>query len=236
MKIADIKVDYIDHCGTDLSVVQSARVSFDKESDWDWERVPEMDDPDCGYEHFEPVLSVGDKRLINYLAKHQHFSPFNHTFITVRVKAPLYVARQMVKHEYMPWNEVSRRYVNTEPEFGEMNFRWAAENVKQGSGEEVDEMTQATAHAVFFQAAQVTLDAYERLLEMGICAEQARAILPVDMMTEWYWSGTLKAFHKMLSLRLDSHTQKESQIVAEGIKAIVQKHFPVSLAALLEHA
>lgn len=235
MKLADIKVDYIDHCGTDLSVVQSARVSFDKASDWDYEEVV-GEDHHGRYTEDVRKLKTGDAKLINYLAKHQHFSPFNHTFITVRVKAPLYVARQLVKHEYMPWNEVSRRYVNTEPEFGEMNFRWAAENVKQGSGEEVDEMTQASAHAIFFQAAQVALEAYEKLLEVGICAEQARAILPVDMMTEWYWSGTLKAFHKMLSLRLDSHTQKESQIVADGVKTIVEQHFPVSLAALLEHA
>lgn len=235
MKIVDIKVDYIDHCGTDLSVVQSARVSFDKASDWDYEEVVGEDQHGM-YTEDVRKLKAGDTKLINYLAKHQHFSPFNHTFITVRVKAPLYVARQLVKHEYMPWNEVSRRYVNTEPEFGEMNFRWAAENVKQGSGEEVDYMTQDSAHAIFFNAVQVALEAYERLLEMGICAEQARAILPVDMMTEWYWSGTLKAFHKMLSLRLDSHTQKESQIVADQIKTIVQKHFPVSLAALLEHA
>lgn len=136
----------------------------------------------------------------------------------------------------MPWNEVSRRYVDSEPEFGEMTFRWAAENVKQGSGESVDEMTQDSAHAVFFQAAQVALDAYDKLLEMGICAEQARAILPVDMMTEWYWSGTLKAFHKMLSLRLDAHTQKESQIVAQKVKDIVEPLFPASLKALLEHS
>jgi len=235
VKIADIKVEYIDHCGSDLSVVQAARVSFDKASDWDYDEVA-GEDAFGIYTKMIAKLKEGDKKLINYLAKHKHYSPFNHTFITVRVKAPLYIARQLVKHEYMPWNEVSRRYVDSEPEFGEMNFRWAAENVKQGSGGEVDEMTQASAHNVFFNAVQVALDAYNKLLEMGICAEQARAVLPTDMLTEWYWSGTLKAFHKMLSLRLDSHTQKEATIVAQQVKEIVEQHFPVSLAALLEHS
>lgn len=230
MKIADIKVEYIDHSGSDLSAVNAARVSFDKESDWEYYTESGVSTGEvCG-------LSVSDTKLINYLAKHKHFSPFNHSFITVRIKAPLYVARQLVKHEYMPWNETSRRYVNSEPEFGEMTFRRAAENVKQGSGEEVDEMTQASAHMIFFQAAQVALEAYDKLLNMGICAEQARAVLPTDMMTEWYWSGTLKAYHKMLSLRLDPHTQKESRIVAEQIRDIVQPLFPVSLKALLDNS
>lgn len=236
MKVTDIEVSLIDSMGTDLSVVNAARVSFSKESDWDWQHNPRWDDDETGYTHFDPVLSQQDAKLINYLAKHKHYSPFNHTFITVRVKAPLYVARQLVKHEYMPWNEVSRRYVQSEPEFGEMTFRWAADNVKQGSGENVDEVTQASAHAIFFQAAQVALEAYEKLLEMGICAEQARAILPVDQQTEWIWSGTLKAFHKMLSLRLDPHTQYESRIVANKCKELIEPLFPVSLKALLENS
>lgn len=234
MKISNIEVVYIDHCGTDLSVVNAARVSFDKKSEFDHEWY--QDDPEDDGLVKRLFLKPADVKLVNYLAKHKHYSPFNHTFITVRVKAPLYIARQLVKHEYMPWNEVSRRYVDSTPEFGEMSFRWAADNVKQGSGEEVDEMTQDSAHAIFFQAAQVALDAYDKLLEMGICAEQARAILPVDMMTEWHWSGTLKAFHKMLSLRLDAHTQKEARIVAQQVKDIVEPLFPVSLRALLEHS
>jgi thymidylate synthase (FAD) len=235
MKVTNIEVGLIDSMGTDLSVVNAARVSFSKESDWEVEHV----ERDCGkfvVRDCVKTLKQSDVKLINYLAKHKHYSPFNHTFITVRVKAPLYVARQLVKHEYMPWNEVSRRYVNTEPEFGEMTFRWAADNVKQGSGEEVDEMTQACAHNIFFNAAQVALEAYEKLLEMGICAEQARAILPVDQQTEWIWSGTLKAFHKMLSLRLDPHTQKEATIVATKCKELIEPLFPISLKALLENA
>lgn len=248
MKVTNIEVSLIDSMGSDLSVVQAARVSFDKQSDWEYENCREdrdkfeilleegwddASDPDK-WDYLAYRLKPADAKLINYLAKHKHYSPFNHTFITVRVKAPLYVARQLVKHEYMPWNEVSRRYVQNEPEFGEMAFRWAADNVKQGSGENVDEMTQATAHRIFFQAAQVALDAYDELLKMGICAEQARAILPVDQQTEWIWSGTLKAFHKMLSLRLDPHTQYESRIVANKCKELIEPLFPVSLKALLE--
>jgi thymidylate synthase (FAD) len=235
LKVTDIEVSLIDSMGTDLSVVNAARVSFSKESYWEVEEICGEDSQGMFTEDVKK-LSIADTKLINYLAKHNHYSPFNHTFITVRIKAPLYVARQLVKHEYMPWNEVSRRYVNTEPEFGEMTFRWAADNVKQGSGENVDEMTQASAHAIFFQATQVALDAYEKLLEMGICAEQARAILPVDQQTEWIWSGTLKAFHKMLSLRLDAHTQAESRAVAQKCRNLIEPIFPVSLKALLEHA
>lgn len=234
MKVTDIEVSLLDSMGSDLSVVNAARVSFDKKSEFDFEWY--QDDPEDDGLLKRLFLKPADAKLVSYLAKHKHYSPFNHTFITVRVKAPLYVARQLVKHEYMPWNEVSRRYVQSEPEFGEMTFRWAADNVKQGSGEAVDEMTQASAHRVFFQAAQVALDAYEELLKMGICAEQARAVLPVDQQTEWIWSGTLKAFHKMLSLRLDPHTQYESRIVAKKCKELIEPLFPVSLKALLDNA
>lgn len=217
--------------GTDLSVVNAARVSFAKESDWlELSRL-------FGREVVEvaKVLREPDRKLINYLAKHKHYSPFNHTFLTFRIKAPIFVARQLVKHEYMPWNEESRRYVDNEPEFYPLQFRWKAENVKQGSGAEVDEMTQNAAEVVFWNAVQGSLDAYNKLLEMGICAEQARAVLPVDQLTEWYWSGTLKAFHKMLGLRLDPHAQKEARQVAELIAPAIEEIFPVSFPALMEN-
>jgi thymidylate synthase (FAD) len=231
LKTSHIKVDLIDHCGSDLSVVNAARVSFHKESDWDASDLVQTG----------PCLWVGkyklkasDAKLITYLAKHKHTSPFNHCFISVRVKAPIFVSRQLVKHKFMPWNEVSRRYVQDEPSFYQMRFRWAADNVKQGSGAEVDEQTQAEADAIFWHAVDVALEAYDKLLAKGICPEQARGVLPVDQITEWVWSGTLGAFADMLALRLDPHAQQESREVAEQIKALIEPLFPVALPALLE--
>ena len=228
MKLQDIEVTLIDHMGTDLSVVNAARVSFAKESEFIELNI-------LGTDFSHKVLREEDKRLINYLAKHKHYSPFNHTFLSFRIKAPIFVARQLVKHEYMPWNEESRRYVDNEPEFYPLQFRWKAEKVKQGSGAEVDAETQKAAEAIFWNSVDTALDAYNHLLAMGICAEQARAVLPVDQMTEWYWSGTLKAFHKMLGLRLDPHAQKEAQIVAQKIAPEIDNTFPVSFKALMEN-
>lgn len=217
MKIESNEVTYVDHMGTDLSVVNAARVSFAKESWWE--------EDGC--------LKMSDQKLIRYLAKHKHYSPFNHTFLTVRVKAPIYVARQLVKHEYMPWNEVSRRYVKADTTFAPMTFRMAADNVKQGSGAELDEATQSLAQEAFWESVDKALETYEYLLEIGVCPEQARCVLPINLNTEWYWSGTLKAFHKMLSLRLDPHTQKESYDIAAAIRGIALPLFPVSLDSLL---
>jgi thymidylate synthase (FAD) len=217
--------------GSDLSVVNAARVSFDKESDWAYELINGEDEFGI-FEEQVNVLKESDAKLINYLAKHKHYSPFNHTFLTVRIKAPIFVARQLVKHEYLPWNEVSRRYVDSEPEFYfPPAWRGRAENVKQGSSEEVigqarDIVTIATANS---------LREYNLLLSAGVCPEQARMILPQNTMTEWIWSGTLKAFHKMLTLRLDPHTQYETRIVAEKILPLIEERFPVSIKALLEN-
>lgn len=227
MTLANISVDYINHCGDDLSVVNAARVSFDKES-------------------FD--LNVQDEKLIKYLAKHKHFSPFNHAFISVRVKAPLVVARQLGKHKFMPWNEVSRRYVQDDPEFYFPEYwRKKADNVKQGSSEKRCEAMYENADKDWLNEDismplddQVNLLAlnqkllYREMIEKGCSAEQARMILPQNMMTTWIWSGTLGAFCDMLKLRLDSHTQYETRIVATKVREIIEPIFPVSVKALLE--
>lgn len=243
MKIADIKVEYINHCGDDLSVVNAARVSFDKESKWEeeWYR----DDPDDDGLVKRRFLSQQDTKLINYLAKHKHKSPFNHAFISLRVKAPVFVARQLVKHKFLPWNEVSRRYVDSEPEFYvPENWRIKAENVKQGSSDEVadkqwlfqgDYTDNEEAYSTD-DFTQLPLNLYNWLLMNKVCAEQARIVLPQNTMTEWIWSGTLGAFADMLILRLDSHTQAESRIVAQQAKNVIEPLFPVSLKALLDNA
>lgn len=232
MKISDIEVSLVDHMGSDLSVVNAARVSFHKESGWEYPYSEPDEYGDCYCVGQE--LKKTDTKLIQYLAKHKHTSPFNHAFITCRVKAPIFVARQLVKHKFMPWNEVSRRYVDEEIEHFQLNWRWAADNVKQGSGEEVDEQTQKECDEIFWNVVNVSCDAYEKLLAKGIAAEQARRVTLVDAATEWIWSGTLGAYADMLRLRLDPHTQYESRIVANKIEALIKPLFPVSLAALLE--
>lgn len=229
MKIAESKVTYIDHMGTDLDVVNAARVSFNKESEWE-ETVP----LDYLGEISAYKLSDKDSKLIRYLAKHKHFSPFNHTFISVRVKAPIFVARQLVKHEYMPWNEISRRYVDDPPEFSGLDFRLRADNVKQGSGEKLMGEDRHRAKQILYDITNRAEKAYEELKELGVCPEQCRAVLPHNLMTEWIWSGTLKAFAKMLQLRLDPHTQQETRKVAEDVMSVIMPLFPVSLPALLE--
>jgi thymidylate synthase (FAD) len=224
MKIANIEVDLVDHMGSDASVVKAARVSFANDE-----------------QEFDVVK---DAKLIKYLAAHKHFSPFNHTFITVRVKAPIFVARQLVKHKFMPWNEVSRRYVNDEPEFYvPSDWRLKAENVKQGSSGDFankeslfigdyEDVPEAYSTNDF---TQLPLNLYNWLLMNNVCAEQARMVLPQNTMTTWYWSGTLGAFADMLRLRLDSHTQAETRIVAQKIRDIILPLFPISLEALLSN-
>ena len=216
-----IEVKYIDHMGSDLSVVNAARVSFGKKSEW----MPRI--------HYgeQLVLKPKDAKLIRYLAKHQHKSPFNHTFVTFHVKAPVFVARQLVKHEYMPWNEISRRYVDDPPEFFKPDYwRGRSENVKQGSSGEV----KSNAN-VAYQYHKIE-GLYKQLLDEGVCPEQARMILPQSMMTEWYWSGTLFSFSKMCGLRLKEDTQAETRRVAEQIDVVMQKIYPVSWDALKEYA
>jgi thymidylate synthase (FAD) len=217
MKISNIEVTYLGGYGSDITVVNAARVSFHKESKMVWDDLLQRDN-----------LEPPDAKLIQYLAKHKHFSPFNHSFLSFRIKAPLFCARQFVKHKFMPWNEVSRRYVEEEPEFYFPNtWRKKADNVKQGSSEE-----EVILEDIFPEdTCSIALINYNALMSRGVCPEQARMILPQNMMTEWIWSGTLGAFLDMLVLRLDPHTQKESRDVANLIAEEVKKYFPVSFNA-----
>jgi thymidylate synthase (FAD) len=212
-----IEVTYVDHMGDDLSVVNAARVSFGKKSDY-MPRV-HMGEP--------KVLQHKDSKLIRYLAKHKHKSPFNHTFTTFHVKAPVFVARQLVKHEYMPWNEISRRYVDSEPEFYVPDvWRGRSADKKQGSEGEV----KSNANVFYYNTKALML--YNQQLDEGVSPEQARMHLPQSMMTEWYWSGSLFAFAKMCGLRLKEDTQAETRIVAEKIEDVMIKLYPVSWEAL----
>jgi len=176
-----MKVTYIDHMGSDLSVVNAARVSFNKKSE-----AESYDHPEglSSIGKWTPRLSEKDQRLIKYLAKHDHWTPFGHTAITLHIKAPIFVARQLGKHQVgLVWNEVSRRYVTDEPEFYVPEvWRKAAENVKQGSSDEAVHEGMYMGHQ-YADFAQVTLETYQRMLAQGVCPEQARMVLPQSMYT-----------------------------------------------------
>lgn len=227
-----MKVELIDKMGTDLSVVNAARVSFHKESslgyyDEDSKWIPTSDGD----------LSDSDTKLIHYLAKHNHWSPFAHCFASFRIKAPIFVARQLVKHQVgLAWNEVSRRYVDEEPEFWFPEvWRGRPVNAKQGSKGEV-ELTQAGTD-YFWPVSLVSfiLDTYTGLLKDGVAPEQARMVLPLNTMTEWIWSGSLMAFARVCKLRLDPHAQLECSEIAQPIKTLCEQEFPVSFKALMEN-
>jgi thymidylate synthase (FAD) len=220
--MSQIKVTYLDHCGSDLTTVNAARVSFGKKSGWAWEISAEY-----GWQKY---LSDKDTKLVHYLASHKHMSPFGHAFASFHVKAPIFVARQLVKHKFLRWNEISRRYVDDEPEFYVPEvWRGRAEDKKQGSSGEVK-----IPYMVPHEFNKSALYEYETLLESGVAPEQARMVLPQSTMTEWYWSGSLDAFADMCRLRCKDDTQYETRLVAVTISAIMEDLFPVSWKALVD--
>ena len=220
--MTQIKATYIDHMGTDLSVVNAARVSFNKTSDWeltDW-----RDSMGC-----IGNLNISDTKLINYLAKHKHTSPFGHCFASFHIKAPVFVARQLVKHKFLRWNEISRRYVSDKPEFYSPEvWRSKAQDKKQGSGPALEDQD---VHIGTTQRLVTML--YDSMLEKGVCEEQARMVLPQNTMTEWYWSGSLDAFADMCNLRCADDTQYETMLVASQISEEMGKLYPISWKALV---
>ena len=219
-----IEATYISHMGSDLSVVNAARVSFGKKS----ELVEgEVKEDEVG-SYIEMVLSDKDTKLIRYLAKHEHISPFGHAFASFHVKAPIFVARQLVKHKFLRWNEISRRYVDDEPEFYVPDvWRGRSADKKQGSDGVVD------LGKLEDPQLGMTLNNYNYLLAKGVAPEQARMVLPQSTMTEWYWSGSLDAFASMCKLRLKEDTQYESRMVAQQISDKMSELFPVSWEALV---
>ena len=196
----------IDFMGTDLSVVNAARVSFAKESN---------------------EFSDKDAKLINYLAKHNHWSPFGHASLQFRIKAPIFVARQLVKHQVgLVWNEVSRRYVDDEPEFYiPSEWRLKADDKKQGSSDETIEYNLGST-------LEFVKTTYQNMLRANIAPEMARMILPQNLYTEWYWSGTLMAFARVCNLRCKPDTQMETQLIANEIDLKSRELFPISWKAL----
>jgi len=174
-----------------------------------------------------PVLSDKDTKLIRYLATHNHISPFGHCFASFHIKAPVFVARQLVKHKFLRWNEISRRYVDDEPEFY-MPDVWRGRSADKKQGSEGEVSCPVRPEMLYKDA----IESYNTMLEAGVCPEQARMVLPQSTMTEWYWSGSLDAFSDMCLLRCANDTQVETQKVAAQISVKMHELFPVSWMAL----
>ena len=208
-------VTLVEKMGTDLTVVNAARVSFGKK---------------------KTKFTEQDGKLIDYLARHNHWTPFGHCSLQFHVVAPVFVARQLVKHQVgLVWNEISRRYVDSEPEFYKPEeWRLKAEDKKQGSSDEVWEGDTVDDPSIAYD--NLCLDARNKYLYwvnvLNICPEQARMILPQSMKTEWYWSGTLMAFARVCNLRCKPDAQLETRFITNQIDEISSAIFPVSWKAL----
>uniref|UniRef100_A0A6H2A0R9 Putative thymidylate synthase n=1 Tax=viral metagenome TaxID=1070528 RepID=A0A6H2A0R9_9ZZZZ len=221
-----MKVEYVDHMGSDLSIVNAARVSFDKTSEWDW-----IDDEVGGY----PVLKAADEKLIQYLAKHDHWTPFAHTSITLRMKAPVPIRTQCFKHKQgLVENEESRRYISSTPElYIPEYFRCKPEgSAKQGSAGIHPHSDGAKQAYVALCSDAIAL--YESFIEGGICPEQARFVLPQGVQVNWIWTGNLYAFANFYLKRTDAHAQQEVQQLAAMVSQVVAPLFPVSWKALTQ--
>ena len=210
----------IEYMGSDHTITNSARVSFAKHE------YPEYDEDTATY-----ILSEKDTKLISYLAKHRHMSPFGHNFATFHCKAPVFVARQLVKHKFLRWNEISRRYVDDKPKFyTPLRLRERSKDKKQGSGKPLRDC--GLAFNILDDYHQRAVNDYDRLLAEGVCPEQARMILPQSMITEWYWSGSMDAFSDMCNLRTKSDTQYETRVLANQIDSILEDIWPIGWKAL----
>jgi len=208
-------VQYVAHMGDDLFVVNAARVSFHKISE---------------------QFSDRDEKLISYLAKHKHWTPFAHPQITLRVKAPISIRTQLFKHKVgFVENEVSRRYVDETPEVYIPKWRTApVDGAKQGSGGFVDEADSRRAASDFLyrDSVEKCMDVYESMIAQGIAPEQARFVLPQGTYTEWWWTGSLAAYARVYAQRSDSHAQWEVREYADAIGKVISPLFPVSWKAL----
>jgi thymidylate synthase (FAD) len=208
-------VQYVSHMGNDLTVVNAARVSFHKES---------------------AEFSGKDEKLISYLAKHNHWTPFAHPQITLRIKAPISIRTQLFKHKQgFVENEVSRRYVVEEPEVYLPRWRTApTDGAKQGSSGQMEiNDDYNTCNRAYMLVIEEAMHTYNMLLERGVAPEQARFVLPQGTYTEWWWTGSLAAYARVCKLRSDSHAQWEVREYSNGIGMIIRNLFPVSWAALI---
>ena len=211
--MTQMEVSFVDKMGSDLSEVNAARVSFAK---------------------VKKDLDAKDEKLIKYLALWGHWSPFAHATMSFRIKAPIFVARQLVKHQVgLSWNEVSRRYVSDEPELYKIDkWRGKPVNSKQGSAGEVELSDLAkVSYDKIMEGCKIL---YDQLLGEDVAPEQARAVLPQTMMTEWIWSGSVYAFSRVCNQRIKPNAQRETGEVAEEIVKVMEQHFPLCTKYLIE--
>jgi len=207
-----MRVELIDSSGGDLSIVNSARVSFNKES---------------------KEVTANDERLINYLARHRHDTPFRHNFIHLRCSVPLFLARQLMKHQAgLTWNEESKRYVDTTPDFY-MPRDWRSrpdESIKQGSG---DVHKNSERWYRYYEAhIEECVHIYEGMIKDGIAPEMARLVLPQSMFVNFIWSGNLLAFYHVYNLRSGEGAQEEAKVFAKLLKQAIEPAVPIGWAAL----
>ncbi len=225
-------VELMDHMGSDLTVCNAARVSFNKESEWglDFDAIERL--KSCPYNKDDVrLLKEKDEKLIRYLAKHNHWTPFAHPQITLRVKAPVSIRTQFFKHKQgFVENEISRRYVSYEPEFYSPTWRGKpTDGAKQGSEDFITEETRTNLYdAIYRESYETALHVYNTLIEKGIAPEQARFVLPQGMYTEWYWTGSLAAYARFYKQRKDDHAQWEIREYASAVGKIIEPYFPVS--------
>lgn len=208
-----IEVEYINHMGDELTVVNAARVSFGSES---------------------LMIDDKDRKLIKYLAVHKHMSPFEHLTLTVRVSVPLYIRSQIMRHRTFAYNEISRRYTDKDLKFFVPDvFRKQHANNRQASAGAVDEMDQLSAEVCMEFAHKECLKQYNLLIEMGVCREQARGVLPQNLMTEFYMTGNLRNWAHFIELRKHEGAQGEVQEVANEVSQILLDHFGYAAEVLL---
>lgn len=258
-----ITATLLDYMGSDLTTVNAARVSFGKKSEWnpDYRNEPPLLEKDANLIRYlaagmssrdiekwkNQMITANDPDTVmeayNALTQAEpHMSPFGHAFASFHVKAPIFVARQLVKHKFLRWNEISRRYVDDEPEFYVPDvWRGKSKDKKQGSGENLPKNLQVVdIHGDYEYASDALVyygnaakEFYTSLLEGGVAPEQARMVLPQSTMTEWWWSGSLDAFANMCKLRCKSDTQYETRLVADQISEVMSGLYPVSWKALM---
>ncbi len=218
-------VEYVDHMGDDLTVVNAARVSFNKQSEWEYD------------EQGKPELKLSDSKLIKYLAEYNHWSPFAHALITFRIKAPIPIRTQFFKHTVgFTANEQSKRYITDPPELYIPPWRTAPdENIKQGSNTFIEDAQQADiCTGLYASSASAAITVYYSLInDHGVAPEQARMVLPQGVYTEWYWTGSLAAYSRFYKLRIDPHAQWEIRCYAEAIGGFLEKLYPDTWQALI---
>ena len=280
MKTKQIRVEYLDHLGTDLTVVNAARGSFGKESGWNVEHKvhPHPNDPEASVFSKIRTLKPADAKLINYLAtgyrtsewdellweiraavmhgnpadlteilhtykrKAQHWAPFAHPQLQIRMSLPIFLARQFVKHQVgAVWSEESRRYISDEPGvWFPKEWHTRPEDIKQGSEGPITHMTwndggdveREEIDPIVRELTAQQLHAYMQMVEGGVAPEEARIVLPLNTMTTVTWTGSLLFWSRVCNQRVDSHAQLAAQELGRLIADIVQPLYPVSWKAL----